>query len=226
MTAYLNALAISRKFIYIEDQYFIPNFSDAAFGSWPWADRESPMSELKKAIARGVQLLVVLPSSDPNGPGIRSMRDSAVDALRKFAERRVAPTPIFLKRISGESTKVFLRKRESVDVHIHSKLLICDDEYAIVGSGNLNARSFTNDAEIALGVTGPNVKSLRCDLWAEHGGRASKQHWADDFKTLVDHIGDTDSRLERYVTAPRLYPPGPVQRRWWQLSETSRLDRQ
>ena len=55
--AYLNALARAREFIYIEDQYFIPNFGDAAYGSWPWSDQRSPLSDLKDAMARGVQIV-------------------------------------------------------------------------------------------------------------------------------------------------------------------------
>ena len=113
-----------------------------------------------------------------------------------------------------------------VPVHVHSKVLICDDLYAIVGSGNLNARSFTNDAEVGLGVTGPSVRDLRRRLWSEHSAMASEEHWQTDFGNVTGRVSFPDSLVERYETSQRLYPPGPLQRRWWQLSETSRRDRQ
>ena len=67
-------------------------------------------------------------------------------------------------------------------VYVHSKMMIIDDEYIIVGSANINQRSMagTRDTEIAVGAYQPNflcsdgevpvgkVSGFRRALWVEH----------------------------------------------------------
>uniref|UniRef100_M8CG44 Phospholipase D n=1 Tax=Aegilops tauschii TaxID=37682 RepID=M8CG44_AEGTA len=75
-------------------------------------------------------------------------------------------------------------------IYVHSKMMIVDDEYIIVGSANLNERSMAGnrDTEIAIGAYQPHrintdaelarghVHGFRMSLWYEHLG---KTH--DDF---------------------------------------------
>ncbi|XBJ22005.1 hypothetical protein VPH35_000460 [Triticum aestivum] len=75
-------------------------------------------------------------------------------------------------------------------IYVHSKMMIVDDEYIIVGSANLNERSMAGyrDTEIAIGAYQPHrintgaelakghVHGFRMSLWHEHLG---KTH--DDF---------------------------------------------
>jgi phospholipase D1/2 len=69
-------------------------------------------------------------------------------------------------------------------VYVHSKLMIVDDEYIVVGSANINQRSLdgTRDSEICIGAfqnghvmrspTDPlprgQVAGFRKALWKEH----------------------------------------------------------
>ncbi|GLT85331.1 hypothetical protein SLE2022_035220 [Rubroshorea leprosula] len=69
-------------------------------------------------------------------------------------------------------------------IYVHSKMMIVDDEYIIVGSANINQRSMdgTRDTEIAMGAYQPyhiadgqrqargNVHDFRMALWYEHIG--------------------------------------------------------
>uniref|UniRef100_A0A7N2R0W4 phospholipase D n=1 Tax=Quercus lobata TaxID=97700 RepID=A0A7N2R0W4_QUELO len=70
-------------------------------------------------------------------------------------------------------------------IYVHSKGMIVDDEYIIVGSANINQRSMegTRDTEIAMGAYQPNhtcarkysdphgqIYGYRMSLWAEHLG--------------------------------------------------------
>ncbi|GBG85073.1 hypothetical protein CBR_g39537 [Chara braunii] len=71
-------------------------------------------------------------------------------------------------------------------IYVHSKMMIVDDEYVIVGSANINQRSMdgTRDTEIAMGAFQPrytvsssngrtprsDVYGFRLSLWAEHLG--------------------------------------------------------
>jgi phospholipase D1/2 len=64
------------------------------------------------------------------------------------------------------------------EIYVHSKLMIIDDRYAVVGSANINDRSMagTRDSEIALLIDSvespaPFARTLRQALWAEHLGR-------------------------------------------------------
>eukprot|EP00268_Persea_americana_P000033 TRINITY_DN10013_c0_g1_i20.p1 TRINITY_DN10013_c0_g1~~TRINITY_DN10013_c0_g1_i20.p1 ORF type:complete len:228 (-),score=33.49 TRINITY_DN10013_c0_g1_i20:465-1148(-) len=70
-------------------------------------------------------------------------------------------------------------------IYVHSKGMIVDDEYVILGSANINQRSLdgSRDTEIAMGAYQPNymwarkkshphgeVYGYRMSLWAEHLG--------------------------------------------------------
>ncbi|XP_068664886.1 phospholipase D alpha 4-like [Aristolochia californica] len=68
-------------------------------------------------------------------------------------------------------------------IYVHSKLMIVDDEYVILGSANINQRSMdgSRDTEIAVGCYQPrfmdskgregDVRAYRMSLWYEHTGR-------------------------------------------------------
>ncbi|KAH9624277.1 hypothetical protein KSS87_013023 [Heliosperma pusillum] len=68
------------------------------------------------------------------------------------------------------------KKHRRFMIYVHSKGMIVDDEYVIVGSANINQRSMegTRDTEIAmvidLGSLGLQVYGYRMSLWAEHLG--------------------------------------------------------
>ncbi|XP_068652263.1 phospholipase D alpha 4-like [Aristolochia californica] len=68
-------------------------------------------------------------------------------------------------------------------IYVHSKLMIVDDEYVILGSANINQRSMdgSRDTEIAVGCYQPrwigtkgtegDVRAYRMSLWYEHTRR-------------------------------------------------------
>ncbi|KAI5421518.1 Phospholipase D beta 1, variant 4, partial [Lathyrus oleraceus] len=70
-------------------------------------------------------------------------------------------------------------------INVHSKAMIVDDEYVILGSANINQRSMegTRDTEIAMGAYQPQytwakkqsyprgqVHGYKMSLWGEHTG--------------------------------------------------------
>eukprot|EP01056_Protomagalhaensia_sp_Gyna25_P001556 Protomagalhaensia_sp_Gyna_25__1555@NODE_17_length_8134_cov_42_750093_g11_i0_p1_GENE_NODE_17_length_8134_cov_42_750093_g11_i0NODE_17_length_8134_cov_42_750093_g11_i0_p1_ORF_typecomplete_len841_score109_62PLDc_2/PF13091_6/0_73PLDc_2/PF13091_6/2_7e19PLDc/PF00614_22/3_2e03PLDc/PF00614_22/3_8e03PLDc/PF00614_22/1_3e07PLDc/PF00614_22/8_3e07PLD_C/PF12357_8/1_1e14_NODE_17_length_8134_cov_42_750093_g11_i010003522 len=74
-------------------------------------------------------------------------------------------------------------------IYVHSKMMICDDEYTILGSANINDRSMSGcrDTEIAVGCCQPHhrviestagdvilpqgsISAFRKNLWIEHLG--------------------------------------------------------
>ncbi|GAQ78336.1 phospholipase D [Klebsormidium nitens] len=84
------------------------------------------------------------------------------------------------------------QKSRRAMIYVHSKLMIVDDEYVIVGSANINQRSQdgSRDTEIAMGGYQPaqlnssgrpargQVYGFRTSLWAEHLG-----HLFEEYKT-------------------------------------------
>ncbi|CAK9165288.1 unnamed protein product [Ilex paraguariensis] len=78
------------------------------------------------------------------------------------------------------------QKHRRFMVYVHSKLMIVDDLYMLIGSANVNQRSMDGqrDTEIAIGcyqlnndehkIRNGDVHSYRMSLWYEHTGRAEE----------------------------------------------------
>jgi phospholipase D1/2 len=144
--ALLKAFQLAKNFIYIEDQYFVYE--------------EELLVELKAAVARGIQL-VVLTQMQGNTPGYTTYQHGMIEPLRE---------------ICSSCVHVFVR---SDGVYVHSKVVIVDDVYMTVGSNNINYRSMTYDTEISIAsvdttttisadqvVVGMLAWSTRVELWA------------------------------------------------------------
>ncbi|XP_012069001.1 phospholipase D alpha 4 [Jatropha curcas] len=76
------------------------------------------------------------------------------------------------------------QKHRRFMIYVHSKLMIVDDAYILIGSANVNQRSMDGqrDTEIAIGcfqqengknkITTNDIKAYRMSLWYEHTGLA------------------------------------------------------
>ncbi|KAL6134609.1 hypothetical protein ACLB2K_066838 [Fragaria x ananassa] len=104
------------------------------------------------------------------------------------------------------------QKHRRFMVYVHSKLMIVDDAYLIIGSANINQRSMDGkrDTEIAIGCyqtikdwdhdnktlrmcSAGDIGAYRMSLWYEHTGRAEelyKQPESIECVKTVRHIGD------------------------------------
>ncbi|CAA6673529.1 unnamed protein product [Spirodela intermedia] len=86
---------------------------------------------------------------------------------------------------SESSTAASVQRNRRFMIYVHSKGMIVDDEYVIIGSANINQRSLagSRDTEIAMGAYQPHhtwsgknrhprgtVYGYRMSLWAEHLG--------------------------------------------------------
>ncbi|KAL2235254.1 phospholipase D beta 1 [Sesamum indicum] len=89
------------------------------------------------------------------------------------------------KGSDGNTPQALTRKNRRFMIYVHSKGMIVDDEYVILGSANINQRSLegTRDTEIAMGAYQPHytwtnrhgnphgqIYGYRMSLWAEHTG--------------------------------------------------------
>ncbi|KAJ4835857.1 Phospholipase D alpha 4 [Turnera subulata] len=80
------------------------------------------------------------------------------------------------------------QKHRRFMVYVHSKLMIVDDAYVLIGSANVNQRSMDGrrDTEIAIGCYQPkmdvssnstsDIQAYRLSLWYEHTGLAEEQY--------------------------------------------------
>jgi phosphatidylserine/phosphatidylglycerophosphate/cardiolipin synthase-like enzyme len=210
--AYIKAFARARRLVYVEDQYL---WSGAAAGSLADRLRAEPDLHVVAVVPR-------YPDRDGrmSGPPYRIGQQQALERLSAAGGERVA---------------VFdLEAPSGWPIYVHSKVCVIDDVWMIVGSDNLNIRSWTNDTELSCGVLddqrdgrepadpggrgdGARVlaRQTRMRLWHEHLGRIDGQDGGDD-ADLVDGVSaievlhraatDLDSWYERGQTGSR--PPG------------------
>lgn len=162
--AYRKVLCRARRLIYIEDQYL-------------WAPGIAALLARALAADPGLHLVAVVPRwPDKQGrAAIPSLlgRERAIDICRRAGQERFAVYDV--------------ENHDGVAVYVHSKVVIVDDVWAMVGSDNMNRRSWTHDSELACAVldatpdrrepTDPGglgdnarefARSLRLDLWREH----------------------------------------------------------
>jgi phosphatidylserine/phosphatidylglycerophosphate/cardiolipin synthase-like enzyme len=112
---------------------------------------------LLDALQRIDRLIVVMPDSP-------SVSRELIQAWRR---RKAFITPLLVAAPSKVSICVGTR------FYVHSKLWVFDDDFAIVGSANVNRRGYSHDSEQAVGIAdvegdGAWVKQLRTRLWAKH----------------------------------------------------------
>jgi phospholipase D1/2 len=94
-----------------------------------------------------------------------------------------------------------LLKNQRSQIYVHSKLMIVDDEYLIVGSGNLNERSLAGDrdSEICVGAFQPHVgndraiQRFREQLFTEHLGNAPSSN------TNIDWNNPMNEETQKYI---------------------------
>ena len=208
-TAYVHLIETAKHCIYIENQYFISNAGSQA-------------TELQNRIAEALflriklayeskqsfRVIIVLPLHPAGG----SWKDSsAIRYLMKFQFDTLCrgPASLFEKlKMLGMSTlvlnqfvSVFALKRwtkvgkqlKAEQIYVHSKVMLVDDEAAIIGSANINDRSMLGDRDSEVAVlirdseyipskmngafylSGKFVRSLRMDLWSEHLGLSHEE---------------------------------------------------
>ena len=128
--AYRKAFARARSLVYLEDQYF-------------WS---RPVAALIASALRahpGLHVIAVVPRyPDNDGPVTRMPGLIARhDVVRACAAA------------GGDRFAVYdLENHQGTPVYVHAKIVVVDDVWAMVGSDNLNRRSWSHDSELSIGV--------------------------------------------------------------------------
>jgi phosphatidylserine/phosphatidylglycerophosphate/cardiolipin synthase-like enzyme len=219
--AYIKAFGRARRLIYVEDQYL---WLVEAAGVLAEALERSPDLRLVALVPR-------YPDRDGrfSGPPNRIGQQRAIEKLRAAGGDRVAIYD--------------LEAPHNVPIYVHAKVCVVDDTWMIVGSDNLNRRSWTHDSELSCAVLddepdgrepldpggqGDGARALarntRLRLWSEHLDRTD-----DDCDDLVDPmrgfavLRDAARALDAWHAdgrrgprpASRLREHRPGRVRWW-----------
>ena len=178
LEAYLRAIHLAERFIYIENQYFNND-----------TITEALVAALKKKPA--LQLILLL-NACPDMPLYMDWQQKAIKRiLGSFGD---ATTPRSASACSAPGStrprsRLASRSRTIVDIYLHTKSALIDNRWATVGSANLDgasldfiqyARAFfdsdvrNTEANLVVfedaGTIVSAVDALRRRLWAEHLG--------------------------------------------------------
>uniref|UniRef100_A0A452ZQM7 phospholipase D n=1 Tax=Aegilops tauschii subsp. strangulata TaxID=200361 RepID=A0A452ZQM7_AEGTS len=161
-TAYVNAIRAAQHFIYIENQYFIGSSFDWDSNKdivpmWP---EGKPTGHIAQRILywqnKTMQMMYEIIYRALKEVGLDDVYEPQ-DYLVFFClgNREASDSPSASS--TADSPQEQARKNRRFMVYVHSKGMIVDDEYVIIGSANINQRSMegTRDTEIAMGAYQP-----------------------------------------------------------------------
>jgi phosphatidylserine/phosphatidylglycerophosphate/cardiolipin synthase-like enzyme len=127
---YAKALARARSLIYVEDQYF-------------WSEDIAALYEEALRRAPHLRIVVVVPRH-PDHNGTFSGPANRLGQLAMMG--RLAET-------GGDRVAVYdLENEDGTAIYVHAKIVVIDDMFAMIGSDNMNRRSWTHDSELSIGV--------------------------------------------------------------------------
>jgi phosphatidylserine/phosphatidylglycerophosphate/cardiolipin synthase-like enzyme len=205
--AWQKALRRARALVYVEDQYL-----------WGTLVAEELAAALRATPE--LRMIIVVPRYPDRdgriyGRAARAAQWRAIQRLQTAGGHRVAVYD--------------LENEQGTPIYVHAKLAVVDDVWALVGSANLNRRSWTHDSEVACAVVdrqrdprppadpgrlgdGARVfaRELRLRLWREHLGRAD-----GDDAGLLDPVAGfetwraTAARLQAWYDGGRRGPRPP-----------------
>ena len=211
--AYRKVLGRASRLIYIEDQYL-------------WAPGIARL--LARALTRDpeLHLIAVVPRfADKEG---RSAAPSLLGRERAIDVCRAA---------GGDRFAIYdVENHAGTPVYVHAKVVVVDDVWAMVGSDNMNRRSWTHDSELSCAVLdaerdprapedpaglgdGARVfaRSLRLTLWQEHLDRPVDGSEDDDLletRTAFAAMAASAQALDDWYRGGRVgqRPPGRLRR--------------
>lgn len=202
-TAYLQAIASSQRYVYIENQFFVSGMSNDPLVENRIA--QALYARISKAAAekakfRVIVFLPLLPAFEGGDLSDASMRQVLYWQYRSICrgenrrslwemledDANVASPSDYLTFFSlrtyqpcrADKTAGGARGMVSEMIYIHSKIMVIDDHVAFIGSANINDRSMlgSRDTEVCLQLTDLEfdpLAKLNGEPWARGGKFAS-----------------------------------------------------
>jgi phosphatidylserine/phosphatidylglycerophosphate/cardiolipin synthase-like enzyme len=166
----VQAIHGAQRYIYLEDQFLadhpiLPRWLHRPLWAvidfliaWGRLPKFSLLPHLEDALRRNVKVIMV--GSGYADPG---------DLIPGPKNRELNPELKHLAQASGVDLAVW----RDEEVTVHTKLLVIDDQFAAIGSANMQSRSMMGiDSELHVAVVDDDglVPAFRAGLWAEHLG--------------------------------------------------------
>jgi phosphatidylserine/phosphatidylglycerophosphate/cardiolipin synthase-like enzyme len=156
------ALAHTRQFIYLEDQYLVDDM--------PMGSLDPMLSLLEQRVKDDTfkKLIVLCTRLDEINPEFQGL---AGPHRRAFIERLVAAggdKVVICQYKSNATLGNGLTPTVNSPFYVHSKTWIFDDELLIVGSANCNRRGYSHDSELDFAVydvENTAIRDLRVRIW-------------------------------------------------------------
>jgi phospholipase D1/2 len=203
--SYVYAIQNAKRFIYIESQYFIGSGASWDRGSVTNRIPKTIVDKVLDKITHGDDfhayiVIPMFPEGDPVSGAAPDQRQFEWKTM-SFMARTVAKAArdkgkewtdylsfYFLANwtqlpapTQGGDRQARVKANKRYMVYVHSKLMICDDDYLIVGSANLNERSLAGDRDTEICVymfaddgkldaARSKIQALRKKAWSEHFG--------------------------------------------------------
>ena len=206
---FVKAVGRARSLIYIEDQYL---WSTEIAQLLAGALRRQPELQLIAVVPR-------YPDKDSRfaGPPARLAQTRAIELIRAAGGHRVGIYD--------------LENETGTPIYVHAKVCVIDDVWALVGSDNLNRRSWTHDSEVSCSILDEQLddrppldpaglgdgsrrfaRHLRMRLWAEHLKRSPADVGLLDITSATDLWRSSASDLLDWkaVTDRKTEPPSRV----------------
>jgi phosphatidylserine/phosphatidylglycerophosphate/cardiolipin synthase-like enzyme/uncharacterized membrane protein YdjX (TVP38/TMEM64 family) len=199
---FLDAIAMARRSIYLESQYF----TNDALG-------EALAARLREP--DGPEVVVVVPRECSGW-----LEKSTMGAFRDGVFRRLVAAD---HRHRLRLVQPMASRSRDVPTFIHSKVMIVDDTFVRIGSANFSRRSMGVDTECDLAVDAAGrasvragIRRIRDRLLAEHLGMAEAAVGpgiarAGSIGALVDAGADADRTLVRVAVAGKGESPAPTE---------------
>jgi len=211
--SYLNAIQQARHYIYIEDQFFFPFDWPPCYERQGNARNSDLIYRLGEAIEqRGVKVAVLVPANSdiPDWWPVRArttvyyQRDIGINYLMDKAASSGGDFAVASLNQLDEEGHV-------IPIFVHSKIMICDDEFVLTGSANFNQRGMAYDGELDIAIVDEAnefARNLRKQLWREHLEREIPDNYVEAYELFKEGATDGSGRLRPYIpTADRSHPP-------------------
>ncbi len=184
---YLDAIAAAERLIYVETQYFTSRSVAAAFVA-RFSDRTRPP----------LQVVVMLPRGADNSKekfALGPAQSSALEQLEAAARAGQHELRLLCSTPEGDG---------SAATFIHSKVLIVDDTFLVIGSANFTERSMGVDSELCLAweaegdaELASDIREFRAALLAEHAGASAARFLeVEGLVERIDALTGAGRRLE------------------------------
>ncbi|RCV05784.1 hypothetical protein SETIT_1G110400v2 [Setaria italica] len=154
---------------------------------WPEGDpRSAPAQEILFWQSQTMEMMYRVIAAEIDDKGLKDAHPQQFLNFYCLGNREPPPEEVG----GGDDPAAMARRHRRFMVYVHSKGMIVDDEYVIVGSANINQRSLagSRDTEIAVGAYQPHqagrrprgkVFGYRMSLWEEHLGKEVVRQWPE-----------------------------------------------